>query len=128
MTALSEPPEALVDLFERSPADQPRTSAAAEVGFVLGVLALLLVLFELTTGLAVGCAAVALVCSVLGLARASRPHTSGGILAAVGLVTCLAAGALVALRYVGIDTTVGDALVPAITDALQWLTSQLPPS
>ena len=65
--------------------------------------------------------------AILGMARASRPGTSGGVLAAVGLVSSLAAAALIGLRYLGIDTAFGDATVPTLADWLRSLNDLLPP-
>ena len=82
--------------------------------------------FALTMALSAGLAAVALVTSIVGMARASRPDVAGGVLAAVGLVLALAALALVGLRYLGIDTAFGDASVPTIRDWLHSLNGLLP--
>jgi hypothetical protein len=111
---------ALDALFESSPARSVHTSGAAEVAFVAGLAAVLAVPFSL---MVVGCltlSAFGLVTSIIGLARASRPDVAGGLLASTGLVLCLAALAVVALRYAGIDTAVGDAVVPTLND---WLTA-----
>jgi hypothetical protein len=107
-------------LFESSPARPVHTSAAAEIAFLAGVVGAFAVPFSLMTALCLGFGALGVVTSVVGLARASRPHTAGGLLASVGLVLSLATLALVGLRYAGIDTAVGDALIPTLND---WLTS-----
>src|SRR4051812_4912882 len=91
--------DALGTLFASSPARSVQTSSAAAIAFVLGLLGVLAVPFTLTTALSVGLAAVALVCSIVGMARASRPGVAGGLLASVGLVLSLASLALVGLRY-----------------------------
>ena len=116
----NDSPDALGSLFESSPARDVQTSAAAETAFVLGLLSLLAVPFELAMTLSVALAAVALVTSIVGLARASKARFTGGALAAMGLVLSLATLALVGLRYAGIDTAVGDDVVPTLRD---WLTS-----
>ncbi len=118
----------LGELFVRSPALPVHTSAAAEVGFLSGLVAVVAVPFSLMTAVCVGLAAVALVSSVLGLARASRPLVAGGLLASIGLVLSLVTFALVGLRYLGIDTTVGDAAVPTLVDWLRSLNDLLPPT
>ena len=124
-TALSDD-AALGVLFASSPSLPVHTSAAAEVGFVAGLLALLTVPFSLTMALSCGLAAIALVTSIIGLARASRPIVAGGLLASLGLVLALAAGGLVALRYIGIDTAVGDGAVPTLADWLRTLNDLMP--
>jgi hypothetical protein len=119
-------PDVLGSMFESSPARDVQTSAAAETAFVLGLSAVLAAPFELTTGLAVGLAGLALVLSVVGLARASRPRFTGGLLASIGLVLGLATLALVGLRYAGVDTTFGEALLPTLRDGLESLKDLLP--
>ncbi len=117
---------ALGALFASSPARPTRTSAAAQTAFLSGLLALLSAPFSLTMALAAGLAAVALVTSILGMARASRPGVAGGLLAAIGLVLSLVTLALVGLRYLGIDTAVGDGTVPTLTDWLRTLNDLMP--
>lgn len=113
-------------LFDGSPAPDVHTSAAAETAFVLGLFALLAVPFSLAMTLCLGMAAVALVCSIVGLARASKPAVAGGALAAVGLVLALATLGLVGLRYIGIDTAFGDGLTPTLLDWLAALNTLVP--
>ena len=120
--------DALGALFDSSPARTVKTSAAAETAFVVGVFALLATPFSLMAALCLGLAAVGLVTAVLGMARASRRGTSGGVLAAVGLVSSLAAAAVIGLRYLGIDTAFGDAMVPTLADWLRSLNDLLPPT
>jgi hypothetical protein len=113
-------------LFDSSPARSVQTSAAAVTGFVLGLLAAATVPFSLTLAASTAMAVVALVASIVGMARASRPTVAGGLLASVGLVLALASLALFGLRYLGLDTTFGDGLVPALHDGLAWLNGLLP--
>ena len=116
----------LATLFDRSPAQPVHTSAAAEIGFLTGLFGVLAVPFSLMAALCLGLSAVGLVCSIVGLARASRPRVSGGLLASLGLVLCVLTAALVGLRYLGIDTAVGDAAVPTLADWLAALNTLLP--
>lgn len=116
----------LGDLFERSPADPSHTAPAAEIGFLLGLVALAAAPFSLTYGLAVMVGALAVVCAVVGLAQASQSGTAGGSLAAAGLVLALAALILVGLRFAGVDTTFGDALVPHLRTGLESLDTLVP--
>ena len=118
--------DALGALFDSSPASTVHTSAAAEIAFVAGLVALLAVPFSLMTGLCFILAGVGLVTSVVGLARSSRPTVAGGLLSSVGLVVSLTALLLLALRYVGIDTAVGDAMVPTLTGWLGSLNDLVP--
>ncbi len=111
---------ALGALFDSSPADNAHTSGTAEVAFLAGLGAMLAVPFSLMLVACLALSAVGLVTSVIGLARASRPDVAGGVLASLGLVLCIATLALVALRYAGIDTAVGDPVVPTLID---WLTA-----
>lgn len=113
-------------LFDSSPARSVQTSLAAVTGFVLGLLAVLAVPFPLMMVLSGALAAVALVASVIGMARASRADVAGGLLASIGLVLALATMALIGLRYVGIDTAFGDALVPTLVDWMDALNLLLP--
>lgn len=123
---MSPEDDPLGDLFDRSPALPAHTSAAAEVAFLAGLLGVLAVPFSLMTAACVGLAAVALVSSVVGLARASRPLVAGSLLASIGLVLSLATFALVGLRYLGIETMVGDSAVPTLADWLRSLNDLLP--
>ena len=113
-------------LFDRSPADPAHTAPAAEVSFVLGLVAVAIAPFTLTYGLCVMLAGLCVVSSVIGLAQASRPTAAGSTLAATGLVLSLAALTVVGLRFLGVDTSFGDALVPHLRSALQSLSDLVP--
>jgi hypothetical protein len=119
-------PGALGTLFESSPSRAVGTSAAAATAFVLGLLALLAVPFSLALALCVGMAGIALVSSIVGMARASKPDVSGGLLASFGMVLALTTLASVGLRYVGVDTAFGDDLAPTLADWLAALNALLP--
>jgi hypothetical protein len=113
-------------LFDSSPARIVQTSGAAVTGFVLGLFAVLAVPFSLWMTLSAGLAAVALVTSIIGLARASRPDVTGGLRATLGLVLAIGTLALVGLRYLGLDTAFGDGTEATIRDGLEWLNGLLP--
>jgi hypothetical protein len=113
-------------LFDRSPADPAHTAPAAEVSFVLGLVAVAISPFTLTYGLCVMLAGLCVVSSVIGLAQASRPTAAGSTLAATGLVLSLAALTVVGLRFLGVDTSFGDALVPHLRSVLQSLSDLVP--
>jgi hypothetical protein len=116
----------LGELFERSPADVAHTAAAAEVSFILGLVAFATAPFTLTYGLCVMVTGLGIVASVVGLAQASRSGVAGTTLAASGLVLCLGALALVGLRFAGVDTTFGDAMLPDLRSTLEALTGLVP--
>jgi len=116
----------LGELFESSPASLVHTSAAAEIAFVAGLFAVLTVPFSLTMALSLGLSALALVTSVVGMARSSRPTVAGGLLASVGLVLSLATLSLIGLRYLGLDTAIGDSSVPTLVDWMAALNDLIP--
>jgi hypothetical protein len=116
----------LGELFARSPADPAHTAAAAEMSFVLGLVAVLTVPFTLTYGLSVMVAGLCVVISVVGLAQASRTAAAGSTLATLGLVMSIAVLALVALRFAGVDTAFGDSWVPHLRSGLQALSDLVP--
>ena len=113
-------------LFDSSPARSVQTSVAAVAAFALGLLAVLAAPFSLSMTLSGSLAVVALVSSVVGMARASRPDVAGSLLASVGMVLALATLALVGLRYAGLDTAFGDALAPTLVSWLDGLNTLLP--
>jgi|SRR5436190_12532170 len=119
-------PGALGTLFEASPSHAVSTSAAAETAFVLGLFAIIAVPFPLAMGLCLGMALVALVASIVGMARASRPDVAGGLLAATGMVMALTTLAVVGLRYLGVDTAFGDGVAPTLADWLAALNALVP--
>ncbi|MCW2806964.1 MAG: hypothetical protein JWQ93_919 [Marmoricola sp.] len=118
--------DALGALFDSSPARPVHTSATAEIGFLAGLVALAAAPFSLMTGVCVGLSMLALLSSVVGLARSSRPLVAGSLLASIGLVLSLAAFAVVGVRYVGIDTAIGDRMLPTLADWLRSLNDLLP--
>ena len=123
----SEPDDdALGVLFESSPERVVHTSAAAEIAFLCGLVAILAVPFSLTAAVCVGLATLGLVTSIVGMAKASKPTVAGGLLASIGLVLSLGTLTLVGLRYLGIDTAVGDTAVHTLTDWLTALNGLLP--
>ena len=113
-------------LFESSPASTVHTSVAAEVAFLAGLVAVLAAPFALMLAVCLGLSGLGVVTSVIGLARSSRPAVAGGLLASVGLVLSLATLGLIGVRYLGIDTAVGDAAVPTLVDWLAALNDLVP--
>jgi hypothetical protein len=113
-------------LFEGSPDHGVHTSAAAELAFLLGLVALVAAPFSVMHVLSLGAGALGLLFAVAGTATSSRPYVAGGTLAGFGAVFCCVALFIVGLRYVGLDTAFGDGLVPAIRDWLDQVNSWFP--
>jgi hypothetical protein len=116
----------LDELFTASPDLGVHAAATAVLGLALGTTAVATATFSLTEGLSTVLAALGLVVSVLGLARASRPAVAGTAMASAGIVLSLVAGAAYGLRYVGFDTALGDDLLPALHSGLVALRDLLP--
>jgi len=113
-------------LFESSPEPGVHTSAAAELGFLLGLVALAAAPFSMTHGLTLWLASAAAVLGFIGVVATSNPYVAGRALAPAGLALALVALMMVGLRYVGLDTAFGDDLLPAIGDWLDSLNARLP--
>ena len=128
MSAHSMPTEddGLSGLFEASPDRPIHTSAAAELAFVLGLVSLVAAPFSLMHAASLGMAVIGAVLGVVGVATTSRPDVAGRVLAPLGLFLCLTALTVVGLRYAGLDTAFGDALVPTILSWLEDLNASLP--
>jgi hypothetical protein len=128
MSAHSFPTEddGLSGLFEASPDRPIHTSAAAELAFVLGLVSLVAMPFSLMHAASVGIAGLGAVLGVVGVATTSRPDVAGRVLAPLGLFFCLTVLTVVGLRYAGLDTAFGDALVPTILSWLEALNGWFP--
>jgi hypothetical protein len=113
-------------LLDSSPAPLVHTSVAAEAAFLLGLVALCAAPFSVMHAMSLGVAVAGVFFGLVGMAAASRPNVSGGVLAPVGLLSALAALSVVGLRYLGLDTAVGDELVPTIREWLEALNGYLP--
>lgn len=116
----------LAELFDASPDVGAHTSIAAEAALLLGVASLLAAPFSVTFAVSLGLAGLGLVCGMVGLATTSRRGVTGSALAPMGLVTSLVALALLGLRYLGVDTAVGDRFASDLQAALELLNSLLP--
>jgi hypothetical protein len=110
--------EGLSGLFDASPDRPVHTSAAAEVSFVLGLIALFAAPFSLMHAASLGIAAIGAILGIVGVATTSRPDVAGRVLAPLGLLFSLIALTVVGLRYAGLDTAFGDDMVPTF---LSWL-------
>lgn len=116
----------LPELFEASPDREVHTSAAAEMAFVLGLIALVSAPFSVMHAVTFATSVVALVCGVAGIATTSRPHVAGRALVPAGIFLAFTALVLVGLRYLDVDTAFGDGLIPTLREWLEWFNSWLP--
>jgi hypothetical protein len=113
-------------LFDASPDRPIHTSVAAECAFVLGLVSLLAAPFSLMFGACLAVAAIGAILGVIGMATTSRPDVAGRVLAPLGMFFSLMALAVVGLRYAGLDTAFGDALVPTFLSWLETLNGSIP--
>lgn len=113
-------------LFDSSPDREVHTSAAAELGLLLGLLSVLAAPFSIMHVLSLGSAAVGGLLALAGVVRTSRPDVAGRALAPLGLALCFVTAVLVGLRYLGLDTAFGDRLVPTIAEWLDNLNAHFP--
>ncbi|WP_328993203.1 hypothetical protein OG394_02740 [Kribbella sp. NBC_01245] len=113
-------------LIESSPASRVRMSMAAETALVCGLGAVLTATFSILFSLAVALSALALVAGLVGLITTRTPEIAGSALNVLGLLLALLALALIGVRFLGIDTTVGDPLLPGIADQLHHWNAKLP--
>ena len=116
----------LQGLLAASPDRGVHTSAAAEISFVLGLVALVAAPFSAVYGLSLATAALGLMFGFVGLASTSRPNVAGQALAPLGLFLGCVAMVLVGLRYLGVDTAFGDDLVPTLQGWMESLNSRIP--
>lgn len=113
-------------LLDASPDLGVHTSAAAELGFLLGLAAVLAAPFSIMYGLALGFGAAGGVSAFLGVVMTSRANVAGRALAPWGLFFAVVALVMVGLRYLGVDTAFGDDLLPSIGDWLEGVNGLLP--
>jgi len=118
--------DGLDGLFESSPELGVHTSAAAETGFVLGLVALASAPFSVMHAVSLATGAVGLFFALVGVATTSRPNVAGRALAPLGLLGSFVALGLVGLRYAGLDTAFGDAMLPTISGWLEHLNAWFP--
>jgi hypothetical protein len=113
-------------LFDRSPAPDAHTSVAAECSFLVGLIALGAAPFSVMHAASLVLSVLGMFFGLVGVAAASRPDRTGGVLAPLGMLFSFAVLVLVGLRYLGIDTAFGDGLVPTLRDWLDDLNGYLP--
>lgn len=112
-------------LFDASSARDVHTSGWALTAFLAGLGAVLSAPFSLTSALALCLGLLGAVLALVGVAVTSRPDVAGGALAPLALCLSLIALAIVGLRYLGVDSAYGDALLPTLTDLMERLNVQL---
>ena len=113
-------------LLESAQERAVHTSVAAEIAFVLGLVALAAMPFSVmhAVSLAVGTLGVGF--GLVGMAASSRPNVAGGFLSPVGMLAGCAALVAVGLRYLGVDTAFGDDLVPTLREWMDDLNARVP--
>ncbi len=116
----------LQELLDGSPEPRAHTSVAAEAAWLTGLGALLTAPFSTLYSLAAALAAVAVLCGLVALVTTRRPDLAGSALGSFGLGFGLITIALLAMRFAGVDTAFGDAVVPWFTDVLQRGNDYLP--
>src|SRR5687767_4350704 len=116
----------LQGLLAASPDRAVHTSAAAEIAFVLGLVAVAAAPFSVMLGLSLTTGAIGLVFGVVGMARTSRPDMAGQALVPLGMLFAIVALVLVGLRYLGVDTAFGDDLLPTLQVWMESLNSRVP--
>ncbi len=116
----------LKSLLESASDPGVHTSAAAELAFVLGLVALAAMPFSVMHAVALGTGALGAVFGFIGMASSSRPYVAGSALAPLGLFTGFAVIVVVGMRYLGVETAFGDDLVPTLADWMDDLNSRLP--
>lgn len=116
----------LQDLFDDSPESAAHTSAAAEAALLTGLGALLTAPFTILYGLSAMLAIVAVLCGLVALVTTRRPELAGSALGAFGLCFGLLAIAVLAVRFAGVDTAVGDSVLPWFAQLLERANAHLP--
>ena len=115
--------EALID---GSPAPRAHMSVAAETALVCGLVALLTAVFSILFGVAMLLGLVAMFSGMVGMVTTHRPNVAGSALTALGMFFGALAIVLVGVRYLGVDSAFGDAVVPWIADQLHYWNTRLP--
>jgi hypothetical protein len=116
----------LQDLLDSSPESRAHTSVAAESALLTGLGATLTAPFTILYGLSAALAIVAVLCGLVALVTTRRPDMAGSALGAFGLCLGLFAIALLAVRFAGVDTAVGDSVLPWFASLLERANAYLP--
>ncbi len=112
-------------LLDSSPEPGVHTSAAAEIGFLLALVALATSPFSVTHGVSLTTGIAALLLGGVGVVTTSNPYVAGRGLAPLALAMGFVAVLFVGLRYAGLDTAIGDSWLPTLTDWLERLNSRV---
>jgi hypothetical protein len=112
-------------LLDSSPEPGVHTSAAAETGFLLALVALASAPFSVTHGVTLAAGLVALVLGAVGVVTTSNPYVAGRGLVPLSLALAFVALLVVGLRYLGLDTAFGDGWLPTLTDWLERLNGRV---
>lgn len=120
------PEDGIATIFERSRYRAAHTSAAAQCGFLLSLVGVLAAPFSVTFGLAALTATAGLVLCLIGIATTSRTDVAGKALVPLGLLLAVVTWTLLGMRYAGVDTAFGDALLPTLGEWLAWVNEALP--
>jgi hypothetical protein len=113
-------------LIDDSPAPRARMSTAAEAALVCGLGAVLTATFSIMFSVTLMLGTLAVLTGLVGLITTRRPDVAGSALNVLGFCLGLLAIALVGVRYLGIDTAVGDPLVPWLAEQLRHWNAKLP--
>jgi hypothetical protein len=116
----------LQELLEESPAPRARMSAAAETALMCGLGAVLTATFSILFGVSLVFAVLALLAGLVGLVSTHRADVAGSALNVLGLFLGLLTLAAIGVRYLGIDTAIGDPLIPWLTEQLHHWNTKLP--
>jgi hypothetical protein len=116
----------LQELLEESPAPRARMSAAAETALMCGLGAVLTATFSILFGVSLVFAVLALLAGLVGLVSTHRADVAGSALNVLGLFLGLLTLAVIGVRYLGIDTAIGDPLIPWLADQLHHWNTKLP--
>ena len=101
-------------------------SVAAETALMCGLGAVLTATFSILFGVSLAFGALAVLAGLIGLVSTHRADVAGSGLNVFGLLLGLLAVAVVGTRYLGIDTAIGDPLIPWLTDQLHHWNTKLP--
>ena len=112
-------------LLDGSPARDVHTSAAAETAFLLALVAVAAAPFSVTHGVALAAGFLALLLGSIGVVTTSNPDVAGRGLVPGGLALAIVALVTVGLRYLGLDTAVGDEWLPRLGDWLDLLNQRV---
>lgn len=113
-------------LLDSSPAPRAHTSVAAEAALICGLGAALTAPFSLLFTVSGLLAVAALLFGLVGMVTIHRPDIAGSALNGFGAALGLLALGLLSVRYAGIDTAYGDAVVPWIVEHLQHWNTRFP--